>query len=268
MGNVLKGGILVLAVLLVCAAEIRAQTAKGTPGQPDKAMAAAPIDLSGVWLSAARRPRTADGKRDVSPDNDQADEFTYMHQPYPLQPWAAEKFKYNVGEDGPYASGRNELNPALNNCSPQGPTIDWQFQAFPFEIIQSPKRVLIIFERNHEVRQIWIDGREHPKDFGHNWMGHSIGHWEGTTLVADTVGLNDLTWLDHAGHVHSDQLHLIERLERPTQDKLVLHITFDDPKTFTTTWTAVKNFQLKPTWELEEEILCEDKFLGHTVPLR
>jgi hypothetical protein len=268
MASFLKGWILFLAVVLVCAAGTRAQTAKAAPAPAAKAMGAAPVDLSGVWVSAARRPRRADGSRDVSADDDQADEFTYIHQPYPLQPWAADKFKYNTGEEGPYASGRNELNPSLNNCSPQGPTIDWQFQSFPFEIIQSQKRVLIMFERNHEIRQIWIDGRDHPKDFGHNWMGHSVGHFEGNTLVADTVGLNDLTWLDHAGHVHSDQLHLIEKLDRPAPDKLVLHITFDDPKTFTKQWTAVKNFQLRPNWELEEEILCEDKFIQHSIPLR
>ena len=138
---------------------------------------------------------------------------------------------------------------------------------YPFEIIQSPKRVLIIFEANHEIRQIWTDGRQHPKDFGHNWMGHSIGHWEGDTLVVDTIGLNDLTWLDKAGHVHSDELHLIERLQR-VGDKLLLNITFDDPKAFTMPFTARKTYQLKPNWELEEAITCEDKILGRTVPLQ
>jgi hypothetical protein len=162
----------------------------------------------------------------------------------------------------------NELNPYLTACSPQGPTVDWQFGRWPFEIIQSPKRVLLIFERDHEIRQIWTDGRQHPKDFGHNWMGHSIGHWEGDTLVADTIGLNDLTWFDKAGHVHSDQLHLIERLQRVAPDKLRLDITFDDPKTFTKQWSAFRYFYLRPNWDLEEEILCDDKFLGKPIPLR
>jgi hypothetical protein len=233
-------------------------------------------DLSGVWVSTRvhyQHPAdgTTSGRNQVGgipPEDDQADEFTYRHSPYPMLPWAQEKFNYNRDPDDPYTQGRNELTPSLMTCSPQGPTVDWQFQSFPFEIIQSPKRVLIIFERNHEIRQIWTDGREHPKDFGHNWMGHSTGHWEGDTLVADTIGLNDLTWLDKAGHVHSDQLHLTERLRRIGQDRLELDITFDDPKTFTMPWTARKIFQLKPNWDLEEEILCEDKFLGKTVPLR
>jgi hypothetical protein len=106
-----------------------------------------------------------------------------------------------------------------------------------------------------------------PKDFGHNWMGHSIRHWEGDTLVADTIGLNDLTWLDRAGHVHSDVLHLVERLQR-AGDKLLLNITFGDPKAYTMPFTAQKTYQLKPKWELEEAITYEDKILGRTAPLQ
>jgi hypothetical protein len=183
-----------------------------------------------------------------------------------MQPWAEEKFNYNKDPENPYYQGRSELDPFLTECAPEGPTMKWQ-DMNPFEIIQSPKRVLIIFESNHEIRQIWTDGREHPKDFGHNWMGHSIGHWEGDTLVVDTIGLNDLTWLDKAGHVHSDQLHLIERLQR-VNDKLSLNITFDDPKTFTMPWSARKNFVLRPTWEIEEAPTCGDEFVGRGVPLR
>jgi hypothetical protein len=188
-----------------------------------------------------------------------------MHSPWPMQPWAQEKFNYNKDLTNPYYNGRSELNPALANCTPWGPTMDWQ-DSLPFEIIQSPKRVLIIFESNHEIRQVWMDGRKHPKDFGHNWMGHSIGYWEGDTLVMDTIGLNDLTWLDKAGHVHSDQLHLIERLQRVRQDRLLLTITFDDPKTFTMPWTARRNYKLEPTWEIEEGSACAYGTAG--VPLQ
>jgi hypothetical protein len=274
MRNCATSVIFVLAVLLVFSAAGQTQNSKG----PVANTTGSTPDLSGVWVSSPpaflhssgraqeNAPKMARGP--IPPEIDEADEFTYRHSPYPMLPWAEDKFNYNRDPDDPYTQGRNEVTPALMNCSPQGPTVDWQFGAFPFEIIQSPKRVLIIFERDHEVRQIWTDGREHPKDFGHNWMGHSIGHWEGDTLVADTIGLNDLTWLDKAGHVHTDALHLIERLQRVGPDKLVLNITFDDPKTFTMPWSAKKTFQLKPKMEIEEEILCEDKFLGKTVPLR
>jgi hypothetical protein len=78
--------------------------------------------------------------------------------------------------------------------------------------------------------------------------------------VADTIGLNDLTWFHKAGHVHSDQLYLIERLRRVAM--------FDDPKTFTKQWSAFRYLYLRPNWDLEEEILCDDKFLGKHIPLR
>lgn len=223
-------------------------------------------DLSGVW-AVGRRSFKGDVAH-ITPENDEADEFTYLHSPYPMQPWAEDKFNYNRDPKSPYLSGRTDLNPSYANCAPHGPTVQWLFSA-PFEIIQSPKRVLIIFEQNHEMRQIWTDGREQvPADWGHTWMGHSVGHWEGDTLVIDTIGLNDLTWLDHAGHVHSDALHLVERLQRVDHDNLMLNITFDDPKTFTKPFSSRRRFQLKPNMELEEDTLCEDRIIGHPIPLR
>jgi hypothetical protein len=252
-----------------------AQTTKQTAKQPavaaPTAATNAPPDLSGVWMAApSGRPTPKDlhGIREtLAPDVDEADRFTFRHAPYPMQPWAEEKFNYNKDPENPYYHGRNELSLSAAMCAPVGPTIAWLNQR-PLEIIQSAKRVLIFFESNHEIRQIWTDGRGHPKDFGHNWMGHSIGHWEGDTLVADTIGLNDLTWLDRAGHVHSDELHILERLQRVNPNKLVLNITFDDPKTLTIPWTARKTFELKSDWDLEELIPCEDTLLGKGLPVR
>jgi hypothetical protein len=271
MRSRVMSAIVSVAAILMFLAVAHAQTAKQTPTAAAQPATGSPPDLSGVWVSGVATGQQRGFTRvkgPVDPETDQADDAVFRHSPLPLQPWAEEKFNYNMGDEGPYGGGRNELKPYIAQCSPQGPTVDWQFGGFPFEIIQSKKRVLIMFERDHEIRQIWIDGREHPKDFGHNWMGHSIGHFEGDTLVADTIGLNDLTWFDKAGHVHSDQLHLIERLHRVEPGKLRLDITFDDPKAFTKTWSAFRYFYLKPDWNLEEEILCEDNFLGKPVPLR
>lgn len=268
MQNRLLNASVAVVALLVFLAVASAQTAKPNSAAAAKPAGGAAPDLSGVWVSAVGAHIHTPKPKILTPENDETDDYVFRHEPLPLQPWAAEKFEYNRDPGDPYTQGRNELSPYLTKCSPQGPTVDWQFGGFPFEVIQSPKRVLLIFERDHEVRQIWTDGREHPKDFGHNWMGHSIGHWEGDTLVADTIGLNDLTWFDKAGHVHSDQLHLIERFRRVEAGKLRVDMTFDDPKAFTKTWSAFRYFYLEPKWELEEEILCEDKFLGRVVPLR
>jgi hypothetical protein len=267
LNNFLLGSMAVLGIWSVT----RAQTAKQPAAVAAKTIADAAPNLSGVWTPVRDvRPPGYDQhgiRQTIPPDKDQADFFTMRHSPYPLQPWAQEKFDYMRDPDNPYYQGRNELNPFLNGCAPEGPTVKWQ-DMNPFEIIQSPKRVLIIFEMNHEIRQIWTDGRRHPKDFGHNWMGHSIGHWEGGTLVVDTIGLNDLTWLDKAGHVHSDQLHLIERLQRVEPDKMVVTITFDDPKTFTMPWTAHKTYRFEPDWEIEEAPSCGDELVGKGIPLR
>ena len=78
----------------------------------------------------------------------------------------------------------------------------------------------MIFEYDHTVRQIFMDGRAHPDDITPTYMGHSIGKWEGDTLVVDTVGFNEKTWLDRDGHPHSDQLHVIERFHRVDRDNM------------------------------------------------
>jgi hypothetical protein len=271
MRTLLNSSICALLALLIFSVA-GAQTARQPVSAAAKPATDAPMDLSGVW-TAAPPARPVDPKlfgvgrkETIPPDKDEADITTFRHSPYPMQPWAEEKFNYNRDPVNPYYRGRNELDTFVTQCAPEGPTVKW-LDMNPFEIIQSAKRILILFESNHEIRQIWIDGRQHPKDWGHNWMGHSIGHWEGDTLVIDTIGVNDLTWLDKSGHVHSDQLHLIERLQR-VNDKLSLAITFDDPKAFTMPWSARKNFVLKPGWELEEAPTCGDEFVGAGVPLR
>jgi hypothetical protein len=265
----LTSAIFALLAIVLASAVMDAQSVKRSVAPAAQATNATP-DLSGVWTAVrAPHPPAYDqhGFREtLPPESDQADFFTYRHSPYPMQPWAEEKFNYQKDPTNPYYQGRNEINPILTMCAPKGPTISW-LDMYPFEIIQSPKRILLMFELNHDIRQVWMDGRPHPKDFGHNWMGHSIGHWEGDTLVIDTIGLNDLTWLDPAGHIHSNELHLIERLRR-AGDKLSLNITFDDPKAFTMPWSARKDFELKPTWEIEEAPACGDDLLGRGVPLR
>ena len=86
------------------------------------------------------------------------------------------------------------------------------------EIAHIPGRVLMLFEYDHFVRNIFTDGREHPKDLNPSWMGDSIGKWEGDTLVVDTVGFNDKTWLDNDGHPHTEDLHVVERIRRVNHD--------------------------------------------------
>ena len=81
---------------------------------------------------------------------------------------------------------------------------------YPFRFVETPARIFILAESVHAYRQLFMDGRTHPPadDLQQSWQGHSIGRWDGDTLVVDTVGFNDLTWFDNYGHVHSDKIHL------------------------------------------------------------
>jgi hypothetical protein len=141
-------------------------------------------------------------------------------------------------------------------CFPPGvPRI--YLQPFPMEIIQTPQRVMMFFEFNHFVRQIWTDGRAHNTDLGGTWLGDSIGKWEGDTLVVDTIGFNDKTWLDRAGHPHSDALHVTERIRRADPQTMQVDISVEDPKAYTKPWGGQLVFQLHPKWNITE-MVCED----------
>jgi len=120
-----------------------------------------------------------------------------------MQPWAAEKYKAARVGRGPNDFGRQDLDPTFAGCMPQGPTDLMLDQARIFELRQFPDEVLLLFDQDHLVRRIYMDGRGHPDGYSNTWMGHSIGKYEGDTLVVDTVGLNDKTRVDRVGHPHS-----------------------------------------------------------------
>ena len=103
-----------------------------------------------------------------------------------------------------------------------------------------------------------MDGREHPKDLEQTYMGHSIGRYEGDTLVIDTIGFNDKTWLDPMGLPHSDALHVVERISRTDHDTLQVDYTLDDPKAYTKPWTAQRIFNLHPDWQIKEYVCAEN----------
>ena len=125
------------------------------------------------------------------------------------------------------------------------------------EIIQIPGRVIMLFERDHIVRQIYTDGRGHPKDLNPTYMGDSIGKWEGDTLVIDTIGFNDRTWVDQEGHPHTENLHVLEHLRRVNHNTLEYDFVIDDPEAYENFWTGKKMFELKPGWSLAEYV-CVD----------
>ena len=92
---------------------------------------------------------------------------------------------------------------------------------------------------------------------GSHLDGDSIGKWEGDTLVVDTIGFNDKTWLDRVGHPHSEDLHVVERFRRADPNTLKINLTLEDPKAYTKPWTSELTFQLRKDWNITE-IICED----------
>jgi len=127
-------------------------------------------------------------------------------------------------------------------CWPPGPTRAFT-APFPFLLVQHPTMIGLMYEYFTIWRVIYMDGRPHPADIADypDFMGHSIGHWEGSTLVVDTVGIDERSWLDTAGHEHSDKLHVVERFARDGAN-ISWTATFDDPKFFTRPWSITRSF--------------------------
>ena len=128
---------------------------------------------------------------------------------------------------------------------------------YPMEIIQKPKQMTIVAEWASQVRRIFLDGRTHPSDLDPTFNGHSIGHWEGKTLVVDTVSLRGDTVFDQSGIRHSDRLHLIERFTLVKPDTLELDLTADDPVAFYKPWTVKKTYKRAPATQMMEYV-CEE----------
>jgi hypothetical protein len=151
-------------------------------------------------------------------------------------------------------------------CLPPG-VPRMMYTPYPTEIFQMPDRILFIYEGGaHVWRIIWMDGRQQPKDPNPNYLGYSVGHWEGDTLVVDTIGMNERTWLDAAGHPHGEKLHVTEKFTRPDSNTLRLEATIDDPDYYTKPWTVVTTSRWAPGQELMEYICQENnRDLQHLV---
>lgn len=256
-GFLLKTGSLIGFALLAAltVAHLHAQSSNSANATSKagaaKAAGAAVPDFTGVWRRTRRAP---DNKRKYTLYEIA---LSLTNEQPPMTPWALEKFKAAKPNVGPHSVTIAQTNDPTANCFPPGVPKIYLMRGAPFEMIQEPGRVVMYFEYDHFVREIFTDGRQHTPDLNPSWMGESIGKWEGNTLVVDTTGFNDKTWLDYEGHPHSDQLHLIERIQRPTHDQLVDDITIEDPKAYTKPWTSHLVFDLHADWKIEETI-CED----------
>jgi hypothetical protein len=204
------------------------------------------LDISGVW--SQNRVTTGTNVGNLN---------TWGKGDAPLTAWGEQKFKEaKSSNSGDYTLAQTN-DPVISKCQPPGvPRI--YLQPFPMQIVQATGQVIMLFEYDHTVRHIYTDGRKHPEDVTPTYMGNSIGHWEGNdTLVVDTVGFNDKTWLDRAGHAHTEDLHVVERFKRTGRDTLQIDISMEDAKALTKPWQVQAYYALKPTWDIQE-LVCAD----------
>ena len=143
----------------------------------------------------------------------------------PYLPDAAAKKKVNF-------ENRLTADPEIKCYLPGVPRAT--YMPYPLQIVQTPKYILIAYEYAGAARTIHMD--KTPPDPADSWMGHSVGHWEGDTLVVDVTGLNDQTWFDRAGNFHSDALHVVERYTPLSADALLYEATIEDAKVFSRPW--------------------------------
>ena len=174
-----------------------------------------------------------------------------------MRPWAAQLYeerRANDGRDRPTAA-----------CLPHSVT-DFDAHFTPKKVLQLPGLVVMLFESYRSYRQIHTDGRALPDEPREpSWLGYSVGRWESDTLVVQTVGINEKTWLDDSGHPHSDALQITERFQRPTIGRMDVQITIDDPKAYVEPWTVKFHWELLPDTELLDWV-CENNKYFDLIP--
>ena len=246
MRNHQLGVAIVVAMALSCSPAACAQTKQ--PSNASKAPSAGQSrDLSGIWMQS-RPPATAS----------QYWVYKFNEEEPPMTLWGEAQYKAAKSSFGAHPYPLAETNdPIYHTCVPPGfPRIF--LHPFPMQIVQVPGEVIMLFEYDSIRHQIFTDGRPHDTTLGPLWVGDSIGHWEGDTLVVDTANLAGPGWVDRVGHPHSDALHVVERIRRISHDHLLDDITIDDPKAYTKPWTTHLDFLLRPKWTLGEQF-CEDQ---------
>jgi len=209
---------------------------------------------------SAPAPRSADGKPDLSGVWLVRNGSFYLAsdlKPEEIRPWAAALYKQREDDFRKDTDGIA--------CLPPGPKAGIGVGGFPMKIVQTPNLVVVLYEYHTIFRQIFTDGRALPEDANPTWMGYSVGHWDGDTLVVTTAGYNDRTSLDLAGHPHTEALRVTERYRRRDAGHIDLQVTLDDPKAYTRPWTLRFEFGLVPDGDLIEYVCENERDAPHLV---
>jgi hypothetical protein len=195
-------------------------------------------------------PHTKDGHPDLSgvwiPDGKFSGDFSKALLPgekITMLPAAEKIFKETKRKDDP-----------VNRCLPMGLP---RLSTLPEKFVQTPAQLVILEEGDiHTFRLVYLGNRPHPAEPGPSWYGDSIGKWDGDTLVVDTIGFNDRTWLDAVGHPHTEKLHVTERYRRPDTATLVRTVTVEDPGAYAKPFKLEGTFKLAPATREIRENYC------------
>jgi hypothetical protein len=198
--------------------------------------------------SSVKDPRMPDGKPD----------FSGVYNFAGARGAAAPALKPGAGKFKIVRGGPNDVRGTTTlgtDCVPLG--IPQSFATpYPFQIVQTPKLIVMIFEYPNTFRIIPTDGRPHPADPDPTWMGDAVAHWEGDTLVVDTIGFNDKTEIN--GYMHTEALHVVERYHR-VERGLEYDVTVEDPNVFEKPWVfPTRVFAGRPELERVDEFVCEN----------
>jgi hypothetical protein len=207
---------------------------------------------------AAPAPRTAEGKPDFSGLWEKTADKFYNNiaadlRPGEVQPWAEALYQQRKKD-----FGKDSME---TKCLPFGPA----YTTTPYRehtIIQTPA-VIVILNNDLTYRRIFMDGRQLEKNPNPTWMGYSVGHWDGDTLVVESNGFNESTWLDSDGHPHTEALRMTERYRRRDFGHIDLQIELEDPKAYTKPWTVAVRMDLEADTELLETVCEDEKDRGH-----
>ena len=241
---------------------LSAKTPRASNGKPD---------LSGVWQTEFAPPGEnerlfGDVVKDFVVPGDDPRTFSkyflniladFKPEEAPLRPETAQLFRKNA------ESGARNNPSAL--CLPQGIVRADILSYSPFKIIQNPGLIAILYEVDTTFRQVYTDGRKLPVDPQPAWLGYSVGHWEGDTLVVETNGLNNEGWLDMDGHPQTESTKITERFRRRDFGHMELQLIVDDPTAYTKPWGGKIGLEFVPDEELIEAICDNEKDGPHMV---
>jgi hypothetical protein len=229
-------------------------TAKGRAGGDSKSVTVtvpgtepAPASVTGACGDPHNQPipRSADGHPDLSGVYIAGFSLSPLKD-LKLKPGAE---KYKVVQDP------NDLGQGVTCVPPGVPAAT--MQPYPLQIVQKPGLVVILYEAYHLFRVIPTDGSTHPDDLDPTYMGNSVGHWDGDTLVVDVTGFNDKTFVGLGGYRHTTAYHVVERYHRVSYEELDYSATIDDPNVFAAPFTVSSKLRLHPEWQIQEYV-CED----------